>query len=109
MKLPKFLSYLLAKKATDTELGLFEQAADNEIKLLTERANLTDTHLIALCRLLFIKPEILWREVNNAEANTNYFKNLIDIRNNDGRNLEKENQPPKVGETRNPQIPKNKP
>lgn len=48
-----------------------------EINLLTMRANGTDAHLIALCRLLFIKPEVLYREVNNIKANGEYLTKLM--------------------------------
>lgn len=58
------------------------KANNNSILVLNQRANNTDVHLIALCRLLFIKPEVLIREVNNAKANGEYLLKLMNERQN---------------------------
>lgn len=47
---------------------------------LEYRANSTDAHLIALCRVLFITPDVLLREVNNHKANARYILELIKAR-----------------------------
>jgi len=53
----------------------------DRVKLLEMRAYRTDAHLIAICRLMFIKPEVLLREVNNIKANWEYITELIKAKN----------------------------
>jgi hypothetical protein len=63
----------------------------NRIRQLEARANSADAHLIALSRLVFIKPEVLYREVNNAKANTDYIANLFKALNEEN-STQKENK-----------------
>lgn len=52
-----------------------EQQAIGE---LAGRQNLTDAHLIALARLLFIKPDVFVREANNISTNAEYILKMIE-------------------------------
>jgi len=47
------------------------------IPRLNAEINVTNNHLIALARLLFIKPETLYREANNIKANGEYLLQLL--------------------------------
>jgi len=64
----------LFKKKTLTE----EQAL---IAMLSESLKTTDAHMVALARLMFIKPEVWVREVNNVKANAEYLLKMLDNKN----------------------------
>ena len=56
---------------------LWNNRNNNEEKMvigsLSNQVNMTETHLIAIARLLFIKPENLVREAKNNKANGEYI------------------------------------
>lgn len=57
------------------------------MNIMGNRANSTDAHLIALCRILFIKPEVLYREVNNNKANAEYILKLLEVKQNEDKKV----------------------
>jgi hypothetical protein len=60
------------------------------IRGLQVRCNLADTHIIALSRLMLIKPERLYTEVNNSKPNLDYINQLIEAKSHAEANLSKE-------------------
>ena len=52
---------------------------------LSDGLRILESHMIAIARLQFIKPENLIREAKNTEANSNYLDELLNIRDN-GKN-----------------------
>jgi len=50
-----------------------------KINMLHQSSITTNEHLIAIARLLFIKPENLYRESRNIKANADYAMKLIEI------------------------------
>ena len=56
---------------------------NKKIKILSENQRVSDTHLIAIARLMFIKPADLVREAKNNKANGEYLLKMIEARNNE--------------------------
>lgn len=46
--------------------------------MIATKQQLQDEYIIAICRLLFIKPETLLREVQNSKGNAEYLLKLIE-------------------------------
>lgn len=46
---------------------------------LVASQQISNTHIIALARLMFIKPESLLREANNVRANADYLLELVKL------------------------------
>jgi hypothetical protein len=57
------------------------------LERLVNTNNSLDAHLIALCRILFIKPEVLYREVNNNKANAEYILKLLEVKQNEDKKV----------------------
>jgi len=51
-----------------------------EIEIISNNQKVSDTHLIAIARLLFIKPKDLVREAENVKANGEYLVKMIEAR-----------------------------
>ena len=68
----------LFKLTNHTKLS--DRLADDKLKManMNMRQNNTDNHLIALARLTFIKPEVLYRESQNIKANGEYLLKLLE-------------------------------
>lgn len=64
----KLLDKLFKKKITDEQVALLQ--LHDGIKIL-------ESHLIAIARLQFIKPETLVREADNTKSNAEYLFKLI--------------------------------
>lgn len=52
---------------------------DEMILQLAQANQITNNHLIALARLMFIKPETLLREAKNLKSNAEYLLALMDL------------------------------
>ena len=50
------------------------------IEALSVSLRVSDAHLVALARLLFIKPSQLVREAHNTKANAEYILEMVDER-----------------------------
>jgi hypothetical protein len=52
---------------------------------LSDAMRVLESHLIAVARLQFIKPETLVRESNNVEGNSSYIDELMKARGNESK------------------------
>lgn len=62
------------KRQNDFNSGVIQAVGQIEGNLSN-----TNTHLITVCRLMLIKPQTLYRELNNVQANNDYVKKLLEI------------------------------
>ena len=56
------------------------QTKRKDLEILVDNQRVSDTHLVALARLMFIKPADLVREAKNHKANGEYLLKMIEIR-----------------------------
>ena len=72
--LKRFFDFLTGNDIRENEIKIA-----NAFNILAQTQMKQSIHIIAIARLLFIKPETLLREINNAKSNTEYVKLLESI------------------------------
>jgi hypothetical protein len=74
------LQKLLTKFRKPKKVKRVRSTGPDPIQQLGEAVRVTDSHLIALARLSFIKPEVLAREAFNLKANSEYLLKMIEAK-----------------------------
>lgn len=70
------IKHYIARPKGFKRLDIVERAT---IQSLNQNS-LLNNHIIALARLQFVKPEVLYREANNTKANAEYLQQLLKVK-----------------------------